>query len=191
MGLIRLVVKNVQFGVMGGLCMFSVLMSEVFAQGRPSDLTSKPPEERESQRQAGKPIPFSGLEERLRQSPRWQMMSAEEQAQALEKIGQARRQFLDRQQQLHRQYEGQIKKGEKSRESLMSKRRKREQYQDIDLLWSRFQALPLGERVSIERQLGLDRVLSSRQQQEFQMRLERLSFSKRNHILRQLQEASP
>ena len=37
----------------------------------------------------------------------------------------------------------------------MSKRRKREQYQDTDILWNRLQALPLEKRISIERQLGL------------------------------------
>jgi len=83
-------------------------------------------------------IPFAEYEKRLRQSPRRQAMDSEEQAKALEKIERARKQFLDRQQQLHMQYGNQIKKRKKSRESIMSKRRKREQYEDVNLLWKRF-----------------------------------------------------
>jgi hypothetical protein len=73
----------------------------------------------------------------------------------------------------------------------MSKRRKREQYQDGNLLWERFQALPVKQRFAVERQLGLDNVIPSQQQQKFQERLGRLSYSKRKHILRQLQQTSP
>ena len=139
----------------------------------------------------GNAIPFADYEKRLRQSPRWQAMNSEEQAKALEKIERARKQFLDRQEQLKMQYDDQIKKMEKPRESLMSKRRKREQYQDINLLWERFQALPIKQRFAVERQLGLDNVMPSQQQQKFQERLDRLSYSKRKHILRQLQQTSP
>ncbi len=134
-----------------------------------------------------RPVPFAGYEERLRQSPRWQSMTPEEQAQALEKLEQARTRFLDRQQQLNEQYETQIKKIQKPRESLMSKRRKREQYRDADMLWSQLQALPLDKRLMIERQLGLGKIASSQKRQIFQKRLDRLSFSKRNQVVRQIQ----
>jgi hypothetical protein len=160
------------------------------AQGLPRDSPSEIPKASESKR-PGSVVPFAGYEERLRQSPRWQTMTPEEQAQAIEKIGLARKKILERQQQLQTQYEDQIKKMEKPRESLMSKRRKREQYQDIDTLWSRFQALPLKKRIILERQMGFDRVLPSQQQHKFQDHLDRLSYSKRKHILRQLQQASP
>lgn len=166
------------------------LICESAAQGPPSDSPSETPGKSESKR-PGKVVPFAGFEERLRQSPRWQTMTPEEQAEALEKIGLARKQILDRRQQLKTQYEDQIKKMEKPRESLMSKRRKREQYQDVDSLWSRFQALPVEERLHLERQLGLDKFLPSQQQKKFQDRLGRLSYSERNDILRQIQRASP
>jgi len=138
----------------------------------------------------GQAIPFADYEKRLRQSPRWLAMSPEEQAKALEKIEQARKQFLDRQEQLQKQYDDQIKKMQKPRQTLMSKRRKREQY-DANILWERFQSLPVKQRFTVERQLGLDTVMPSQQQQQFQERLDRLSYSKRNHIIRQLQQTSP
>lgn len=118
-------------------------------------------------------------------------MTPEEQTEALEKIGLARKKILERRQQLKTQYEDQIKKMEKPRESLMSKRRKREQYQDVDILWNRFQALPVEERLYLERQLGLDKFLPSQQQKKFQDRLDRLSYSERKDILYQIQRASP
>ena len=160
------------------------------AQGLPPVSPSETQRELKSKR-VGNAIPFADYEKRLRQSPRWQAMNSEEQAKALEKIERARKQFLDRQEQLKMQDDDQIKKMEKPRESLMSKRRKREQYQDGNLLWERFQALPVKQRFAVERQLGLDKVIPSQQQQKFQERLDRLSYSKRKHILRQLQQTSP
>jgi len=118
--------------------------------------------------------PFAGYEERLRQSPRWQTMTSEEQAQALEKIDRARKTFIDQQQRLNAQYQDHLKKQEKPRESLMSKRRNREQYEDTDILWSQFQALPVDKRFTLERELGLDKVVSSQQQRTFQDRLDSL-----------------
>ncbi len=109
------------------------LICESAAQGLPSDSPSETPKASESKR-SGSVLPFAGYEERLRQSPRWKTMTPEEQAQAIEKIGLARKQILERQQQLRTQYEEQIKKMEKPRESLMSKRRKREKYQDRESL---------------------------------------------------------
>lgn len=109
------------------------LVCESVAQGLPSDSPSETPKASESKRR-GNVVPFAGYEDRLRQSPRWQAMTPEEQAQAIEKIGLARKQILGRQQQLQTQYEDQIKKMENPRESLMSKRRKRKQYQDGDSL---------------------------------------------------------
>jgi len=173
-------------GVLG----VSGLIYESEAQGLPPVSLSETPTELKSER-VGNAIPFADYEKRLRQSLRWQTMNPEEQAEALEKIERARKQFLDRQQQLKMQYEDQIKTMEKPRESLMSKRRKREQYQDGNLLWERFQALPVKQRFAVERQLGLDKVIPSQQQQKFQERLDRLSYSKRKHILRQLQQTSP
>ena len=166
------------------------LICESAAQSLPSDSPSETPGASESKR-PGKVVPFAGYEERLRQSPLWQTMTPEEQAEALEKIGLARKQILERRQQLKTQYEDQIKKMEKPRESLMSKRRKREQYQDVDSLWSRFQALPVEERVYLESQMGLDKFLPSQRQKKFQDRLDRLSYSERNDILRQIQRGSP
>jgi hypothetical protein len=176
--------------LLGGVLGVSGQIYESEAQGLPPVSPSETPRELKSKR-VGNAIPFADYEKRLRQSPRWQAMNSEEQAKALEKIERARKQFLDRQEQLKMQYDDQIKKMEKPRESLMSKRRKREQYQDGNLLWERFQALPVKQRFAVERQLGLDNVIPSQQQQKFQERLGRLSYSKRKHILRQLQQTSP
>ena len=166
------------------------LICESAAQGLPSDSPSETSEGFQS-KGPGNVVPFAGYEERLRQSPRWQTMTSEEQAQAMEKIGLARKQILERQQQLQSQYEDLIKKMKKPRESLISKRRKREQYQEVDNLWSRFQALPVEKRLTLERQMGLDRVLPSQKQHKFQDHFDGLSYSKRNRILLQLQQASP
>ena len=167
------------------------LICESAAQGPPSDSPSETPQASESKR-PGKVVPFAGYEERLRQSSRWQSMTSEEQVEALEKIGLARKKILERQQQLQTQYEDQIKKMKKPRESLMSKRRRKQgQYQDGDSLWSRFQALPVEERLYLERQLGLDQFLPSQKQKKFQDRLEKLSYSERNDILYQIQRTSP
>ena len=166
------------------------LMGESVAQDVPRpvlkegqrELTSKKPSQAS---------PFAGYEERLRQSPRWQTMTPGEQAQALEKIDRARKTFIEKQKQLNAQYQDLIKKMEKPRESLISKRRNREQYEDSDILWSRFQALPIDKRFKLERQLGLDKVVSSQQHRTFQERLDRLPSFKREHIIRQLQQVSP
>jgi len=176
--------------VLGSLLWGSGLIGEFEAQALPPASSFETPKESPSERM-GNAAPFADYERRLRQSPRWQTMDIEEQAKALEKIERARKQFLDRQQQLKMEYDEQIKKMEKPRESLMSKRRKREQFQDANILWERLQGLPATKRLAVERQLGLDRVMPSQQQQQFQERLDRLSYSKRKHILRQLQQTSP
>jgi len=127
--------KGMKCHVWGFLCLLVHvgLVCESAAQGLPRDSPSETPKAFESKR-LGNVVPFAGYEERLRQSPRWQAMTPEEQAQAIEKIGLARKKILERQQQLQTQYEDQIKKMEKPRESLMKKRRKRKQYQDGDSL---------------------------------------------------------
>lgn len=146
------------------------------------ELTSKKPSQA---------VPFAGYEEGLRQSSRWQTMTPEEQAQGLEKIDRARKTFIEKQQQLNARYQDHIKELEKPRESLMRKRRNRQKYEDTDILWSRFQALPIDKRFTLERQLGLDKVVSSQQHHTFQERLGRLPSFKRAHIIRQLQQVSP
>jgi hypothetical protein len=159
-------------------------------QGSPPAASFENPREAKSER-IRRAAPFADYERRLRQSPRWQTMDPEEREKALKKIERARKQFLERQQRLKMEYDEQIKKMEKPRESLMSKRRKREQFQDANILWERLQGLPVTKRLAVERQLGLDRVMPSQQQRQFQDRLDRLSYSKRKHILRQLQQTSP
>ena len=153
--------------VLGSLLWGSGLIGELEAQALPPDSSIDTPRELQSERMR-RAAPFADYERRLRQSPRWQAMDPEEQARALEKIERARKQFLDRQQQLKMEYDEQIKKMEKPRESLMSKRRKREQFQDTNILWERLQGLPATKRLAVERQLGLDRVMPSQQQQQFQ-----------------------
>jgi hypothetical protein len=167
--------------MLGNCSLIGVSEAQGLRPDSPSDALKELKRER-----TGNAIPFADYEKRLRQSPGWQTMDPEEQAKALEKIERARKQFLDRQQELKLQYDEQIKKMEKPRESLMSKRRKRDQYQDVNILWERFQALPTNQRLALERQLGLDRVMPSQQQQKFEEKLDRLPYSKRTHILRQL-----
>lgn len=180
----------VPFFVLGSLLWGDEVIGESDAQGLPPTSSFETPRESPSE-SMGNAAPFTDYERRLRQSPRWQTMDPEEQERALEKIERARKQFLDRQQQLKMQYGDLINKTKKPRESLMSKRRKREQYQDVNILWERLQGLPVRKRLAVERQLGLNRMLPSQQQEKFQERFDRLSFSKKKHILRQLEQTSP
>ena len=179
-------VTLVFFLIYGTFWGYSGLLNESAAQSKPTNPPSESKKANESHASRSI-VPFSGYEERLRQSPRWKTMTPEEQEKVLEKLETARKKFLDQQQQLNSQYEDQINKMKKPRESLMSKRRKRAQYQDVDTLWSRLQSLPIEKRMAMERQLGLDRVAPSQQQRQFQKRLDGLSFAKRNYIIQQLQ----
>ena len=183
-------VALVCFLIHGTFLGYSGLRNEAAAQPKPTTSPSESKKANES-RASRNIVPFSGYEERLRQSPRWKTMTPEEQEKVLEKLETARKKFLDQQQQLNSQYEDQINKMKKPRESLMSKRRKRAQYQDVDTLWSRLQSLPIEKRMAMERQLGLDRVAPSQQQSQFQKRLDGLSFAKRSYIIQQLQQMSP
>ncbi len=76
--------------------------------------------------EVSKVIPFSGYEDRLRRSPRWKSMSKEEREEALQTIQRARSQFLERQKQLEIPYKELTKKKQKTRKSLIKKRRRRE-----------------------------------------------------------------
>ncbi len=132
-------------------------------------------------------VPFAGYEESLRSSERWQSMNPEEQEQAIQKIKRMRQQFLERQRQLQMQYQGLKNIKAKPRESLMSKRRKWEGLQESGELWSQFQALPLPRRLELEKSLGLTRISPSQRQKTFHEKLNRLPFSKRETILRELE----
>ncbi len=180
----------VPFFVLGSLLWGGGVNGESEPQALLPDSSFETPRELQSERNGNAP-PFADYERRMRQSPRWQSMNAEEQARALEKIDRARKHFLDRQQKFETQYGDQIKKTKKPRESLMSKRRKREQNRDANSLWERFQALPVKERLDLERQLGLDKIMPSQQQRKFQEHFDRLLYSKQKHILRQLQQTTP
>lgn len=161
-------------------------IGESTAQVLSDNLSSEIPKASESKRQR-KVFPFAGYEDRLRQSPRWQTMTLEEQTEALEKIGLARKKILEQHQQLQTQYEDQIKKMKKPRETLMSKRRKRKKNQESDVLWNHLQALPIEERLNFERQLGLDKFLPSQKQKKLEERFNSLSYSERKDIFNQIQ----
>ncbi len=162
------------------------LICESAAQSFPRDSQSETSRTLESKR-LGKLVPYAGYEERLRQSPQWQTLTPEEQTEAIEKIVLARKQFLERQQKLQAQYENKIKKSGMLKEIIAGRWKNRGQDQERDTLWSRFQNLPVKKRRNLERQLGLGNIRSSQAQEKFQDRMDGLSFSKRNHILRQLQ----
>ena len=134
----------------------------------------------------GKSVPFAGFEEQLRESRRWQTMTPEEQRQAIQKIERIRRQFMERQQRLNQQYEGLTKK-KKPRESLMSKRKRRDLAKDKMTLWDGFQALPLYRRHELEKKFGLLRYTPSQRPQRLQDIVDHMPFSKRTLLLRELQ----
>ena len=138
----------------------------------------------------GKAIPFSAYEKRLRQSPRWEKMNSEEQAKALDTIARARKQFLDRQKKMNALYEKQVKKIKKPRESLMSKRRKREMGNDNKTLWQAFQELPQYRRHELEDTFGLLRFSPSERPEKLQSILDHMPFSKRTLLLRELKQSS-
>ena len=131
-------------------------------------------------------VPFAHYEERLRQSERWKTMTDEERQQALQKIEGIRKQFLERQQLLKNQYGLPDVEKKKNRESLMSRRRRLEQYKD-EGLWANFQALPLKRRLKMEKELGLDRIVPSQRQKKFDEHLQRLPFSRREKVIRELE----
>lgn len=132
------------------------------------------------------PVPFAHYEERLRQSEKWKTMTEEERHQALQKITELRKQFLERQQLLKKQYGLADAESQKNRESLMSRRRRLEQYKE-EGLWEKFQALPLQRRLEMEKELGLSRVLPSQRRKKFEERLERLPYSRREKVTRELE----
>ena len=68
----------------------------------------------------------------------------------------------------------------------MSKRKRLEQYKD-ETLWTSFQSLPLHRRLEMEKELGLDRVVPSQRQKKFEEYLQRLPFSKREKMVRELE----
>ncbi len=164
------------------------LICESEAQSIPRDSPSGNLRELQSSR-LGKLVPYEGYEERLRQSPQWQTMTSDEQAEAIDKIVLARKQFLERQQQLHARYEKKIKKNRMLKEIIAGrwKNRGNDQDQERDLLWSRFQNLPAKKRRNLERQLGLRNTHASQLQQKFHESMAGLSYAKRDHILRELQ----
>lgn len=156
--------------------------AQVFSRDTPSEATRALPSKR-----LGKLIPYEGYEERLRQPARWQTMTPDEQAEAIGKIVLARKQFLERQQKLQAKYENKIKKSRKLKEIIAGKWRTQKHHKERDTLWSRFQQLPIKKRHNLEGQLGLRNIRSSQLQEKFQESIDGLSYSKRNHILRQLQ----
>jgi len=69
----------------------------------------------------------------------------------------------------------------------MTKRRKWEGLQDSGELWSQFQTLPLHRRLELEQSLGRTRISPAQRQKTFHEKLDRLPFSKRETILRELE----
>ncbi len=136
---------------------------------------------------SGKLVPYAGYEERLRQSPRWKTMTSEEQAEAIDKIVLAREQFLERQQKLQAHYEHKVRKSRKLKEIMTGQWRAQNDHKEGDALWDRYKNLPVKKRLYLERQLGLGNIRSSQLQEKFQDSIDGLSYSKRNHIIRQLQ----
>ena len=132
------------------------------------------------------PVPFAHYEERLRQSEKWKTMTEAERQQAIQKIAELRKKFLERQQRVKKQYGLADAGNKKKRESLMSRRRKIEQ-ENSEGLWEKFQALPLQRRLEMERELGLSRVLPSQRRKQFEERLRRLPFSRREKVTRELE----
>ena len=130
--------------------------------------------------------PFAHYEEQLRQSERWKTMTEDERQQALQQIAGMRKQLLERQQLLKNQYGLPDAEKKKNRESLMSRRKRLDQYKD-EGMWTNFQALPLKRRLEMEKELGLDRVVPSQRQKKFEEHLQRLPFSRREKVIRELE----
>ncbi len=170
------------------VCLFGNVgfISESAAQGNLPNSSSENSRTLQSKR-LGKLVPYAGYEERLRQSPQWQTMTLDEQAKAIEKIVLAREQFLERRQQLQEKYENKIKKSRKLKEIIAGKWSTQRHRKEGDTLWNRYNNLPLKKRLHLERQLGLRNIRSSQLQEKFKESMDGLSYSKRNHILRQLQ----
>ncbi len=156
--------------------------AQSFSRDSPSETTRALPS-----RRLGKLVPYEGYEERLRQSPRWQTMTPDEQAEAIDKIVLARKQFLERQQKLQAQYENKIKKSRKLKEIIAGKWRTQKHHKEGETLWDRYNSLSVKKRLYIEGQLGLRNIHASQLQKKFQDSMDGLSSAKRNHILRQLQ----
>ena len=136
------------------------------------------------------PIPFGGYEERLRESSQWKRMSPEQRKEAIQKIRRLRDQFQKRQERLEAQYKNYLEKSTKRRESLIEKRRRAQTYKKVDH-WKQFQALPIKKRLRWEKKLGLNLVVPSQRKKKFTQRLERLPYSTRQNILRDLAGNTP
>ena len=117
-------------------------------------------------------------------------MDSKERAKALEIIERARKQFLERQQELNIQYDAQMRRLEKPRESLMSKRRRRDFEAGKKTLWDAFQKLPQYRRHELEETFGLLRYTPSQRPRRLQDVIDHMPFSKRTLLLRELKQSS-
>ncbi len=168
---------------------FSTSLSECEAQGGGPDYFSENSRKVKSGK-TEKAVPFADYENRLRQSPGWAKMNPEERVKALETIEQARKKFLLRQQELNTLYEEPLKKLKKPRESLISKRRKREIGGEKKTLWQAFQELPQYRRHEWEETFGLLRFTPSQRPKKLQNIVDKMPFSKRTLFLRELKQSS-